>query len=43
VAEKWIFKRTPQFRKSFDALSPENQQAARESFKIFRNDPSTKA
>jgi mRNA-degrading endonuclease YafQ of YafQ-DinJ toxin-antitoxin module len=35
----YVFKRTPQFKKSFDALSSEDQTAAREAFKKFKADP----
>jgi mRNA-degrading endonuclease YafQ of YafQ-DinJ toxin-antitoxin module len=35
----YTFKRTPQFRRSFDALSAAEQQAAKEAFAIFKNDP----
>jgi hypothetical protein len=40
---EWIFKRTHQFRKSLDALSPDDQKAAREAFKKFRMDPFDKS
>lgn len=33
------FKRTPQFRRSFDDLSVAEQKAAKEAFAIFKNDP----
>ena len=39
VKEDWVFKRTPQFRRAFDGLSPTDQEAAREAFKIFKQDP----
>ncbi len=39
AATTYIFKRTPQFRKAFDALAPEDQKAAKESLKIFKRDP----
>ena len=35
----FIFRRTPQFRKAFDALRPEDQSAARDAFKIFKANP----
>lgn len=35
----YVFKRTPQFKKSFDALSLGEQEAARAAFKKFKADP----
>lgn len=35
----FVFKRTPQFKKSFDGLSAAQQAAAREAFKKFKIDP----
>jgi hypothetical protein len=35
----YVFKRTPQFRKSFDGLDPAQQKAAKEAFKIFKANP----
>ena len=39
MAAQWVFKRTPTFRKKFEALSPEQQKKARAAFKEFRKDP----
>jgi mRNA-degrading endonuclease YafQ of YafQ-DinJ toxin-antitoxin module len=39
MATPYVFKRTQQFKKSFDALSADDQQAAREAFKKFKADP----
>ena len=35
----WVFKATPQFWRSFEALSAANQAAAKEAFKIFKANP----
>lgn len=35
----YVFKRTQQFRKSFDALSVDNQKTAKEAFKKFKVNP----
>jgi hypothetical protein len=35
----YVFKRTPQFRRAFDALSADDQNAAREAFKKFKANP----
>jgi mRNA-degrading endonuclease YafQ of YafQ-DinJ toxin-antitoxin module len=39
MAREFVFKRTPQFRKSFDSLNPAQQDAAREAFKKFKANP----
>jgi len=39
VNGKLNFKRTPHFRRAFDALPPDKQLAAAEAFKIFRANP----
>jgi mRNA-degrading endonuclease YafQ of YafQ-DinJ toxin-antitoxin module len=33
------FKRTPHFRRAFDALPPDKQEAAREAFALFKVNP----
>jgi len=35
----YVFKRTPQFKKAYDALSPDDQMAAKEAFRKFKADP----
>jgi len=39
AAPAYTFKRTPQFRRSFDGLSPDEQAAARQAFTIFKKNP----
>lgn len=39
AAPAYTFKRTPQFRRSFDDLSPDEQTAARKAFAIFKTNP----
>lgn len=36
---EYVFKRTPQFKRSFDSLSPEEQDLARKAFAIFKKNP----
>jgi len=34
-----VFRATPQFHRSFDALSPDEQRAAKAAFKVFKINP----
>jgi mRNA-degrading endonuclease YafQ of YafQ-DinJ toxin-antitoxin module len=36
---EYVFKRSQQFKKSFDSLSPEEQAEAKRAFAIFKEDP----
>jgi hypothetical protein len=35
----YIFKRTPSFRRAFDNLNPDQQQAAKKAFQTFKKNP----
>ena len=37
--QPYIFKRTIEFKRSFDQLSPAQQTAAKEAFKVFKANP----
>ena len=39
AAVEYVFKRTHQFKKAFDNLSPEDQKSAKEAFKKFKINP----
>jgi hypothetical protein len=39
MGHDYVFKKTPQFRKSYEALSSANQALADEAFKKFKADP----
>jgi hypothetical protein len=43
VAQEWVFRTTPTFRKQFGKLSPDQQSKARERFHEWKKDPFSQA